>query len=162
MHSRGRCLERTDRVLLFAADPQRRAAGDDDTCPGRAAEDRRDVGRGSHQVLEVVQDQQGGAIRQVREERIGSGSLRTVEEAHGPSDRRPNECRLLDLVERDEPRAVRRGGRTRPSELDGQSGLADAAGPGERQQAVAIQELEQLADLALPADEARQRHRDVA
>ena len=161
--SRGGRLERADRVLLFAADPERRAAGDDDACPGRAAEDRRDVGRRPHQVLEVVQDQQRGAIGQVREEGIGSGSLRPIEEAHGrgrsPTGRAPA------------PRS-RRARRTtcrraRLSSVDRASSMASRVlpmppGPVSVSRRCSSRSSSSSTELATPPDEARQRQRDVA
>jgi hypothetical protein len=105
-------------------------------------------------VLGVVDHQQGPLAGEVLLERggqrLGRGCLDRT--ADGRHDRRL----VVDVGEGDDPDAVVEVVRERPRRLQGQGGLADAAGTDEGDQPALAKEHVELLELALPADDARQ------
>ncbi len=167
----GRCIgglaglvdgERTDRVFLLAGQVERSPAGDDEARPRRRSKQRRDVTGGADDLFEVVEDEQQRPPGQEPGERLGGGALDSVEQAERSGDRRPDDGRVGDGLEGDEPRAVRDGAGAISSQLDGEAGLADATRSGQGDQAVRVEEATKLVELPRPADEAGQSLREVA
>jgi hypothetical protein len=114
-------------------------------------------------VLDVVQDEQRPALPQQRAQRILDRSPARLPHVAGAGDRHGDQGGVVDRSEVDEPDAVRVHGGHVLGDAARQAGLADAARPGQRDQADAgaAQEVGDGRDLALPADETRQRRREV-
>jgi hypothetical protein len=131
----GRQVQRRDRELVLAAQPQCAAAAGDQENGLRAAEHGRvHLRRRRRQVLERVQhDQHPPAREPLRQQflQVGAG--------FGDSDRlghlRHDQRGIPDLAQADEADAAAEGRSHLPGRLGGQPGLADAAGTGQRQQA---------------------------
>ena len=158
---RVRQAERWNRVLLLAGDAQRAAAARQHGEVRRRRQQIRDRGSGGDDLLEVVEDEQHAAIRDVLRQPLGSAAAGPVCEAQLLGDRGGDELGLGDRRELDEEHAVgmvvQRSGRN----LQAESRLAGAARAGEGQQAAAPQQVEHLADLSLAPEEGRQPRRQV-
>ena len=142
----GRDGEREDGELLLGPDAQRLARGREHPQVVGAVDQPGDGGARAGQVLEVVQDQQDGPLRQHGQQRG-----QRVHRAE-PDLRRDRRGHL--------------GGVLQPGQLDGddvaatschdllrQPGLPGAAGTGQGDQAVRLQQGQDLGDLAVAADE---------
>ena len=147
--------------LLLAVDAQRSPAGDEDPQARRAGEHLgQHRGRVDH-LLEVVEDEQHLAVAQRLGDAVDHGPVRLVGHADRSSDGRRDQLPFTDRLQRDEPDPVGEvvgGGRRN---LQGQPRLADAARPGERQQARPAQEPERLLELVASSDERRQLGRQI-
>ena len=160
----GRQGERWDRDELFATDPQRLAAGDEDGELRALADELGDVVGGRHDLLEVVQDEEHPLRPQVLRHGSAEVAVAGSGEARPAGDLDEDGGGVARVREIDEGGAVgvvleRVGGR-----LDGEPRLADAAGPRQGAQAyrLALEDLPELLELRCPADQCRRGYRQVA
>ena len=154
--------ERQHRIDLLARDAQRFAARRDDPDVGRRAQQR--VGKrcaGAHHLLAVVEDQQRLPRLQMRAQRVRERLARLL--AHGEHLRRlvRDERRIADRREVQEPDAVGIRVEHVGGDLQRQPRLAETAHAEQRQQAVALEELSGLLELALASDERGELLRQV-
>ena len=127
-------------------------------CARRSAKLR----RGVHHLLEVVEQQQQGAIAQIGLEEIRGGLVAHLEETQGLGNDRDDELRITDRGEGDKADAVGERVLEIGRDLQREAGLADATGTGQGYQPVLVlsQETTERGDFALPPDQARQGHRE--
>ena len=155
--------QRRDRPAALALHAQRLAAGGEDG-QGRAAgqEPFGEVCHRGGQVLAVVQHDQHGPAADVTGDRLGGILTGSVGHAELAGHRSGHDVRLGDGGEfhpTDAPweavvRRVRRGQR--------QPGFARAAWSGKRQQPVAAEYPQDIAQFAVAADQRRETHRCLA
>ena len=127
-----RHAERRHRELLFAGDPQRRAAGDDNRQVGRRAEQAGEQRRRVEDLLDVVDDDGERARRQEPAQPV-------VDRFRAAAGHEPERCGedardelgVMDRLERDEPRAVPEPARFPSQEFDRQ-GSSFLCRPGRR------------------------------
>ena len=163
----GRGRERRDHVQALAADPQRLPAGRQHPDAGAVGQQPgREDGGGLDHVLAVVEDQQRVPFRQGRAEpvnRVGApvGAApgdRPLAQAERVEDRVRHLRRLGHRGELGEPGRPAVPARIGPGQALGrlgrQPGLAHAARPGQRDQALGRELLQHGGHLAVPADEA--------
>ena len=149
-------LEGRDGEDPLGATAERCSARDEERHAGRSGEELVERGCRCEDLLEVVEEQQCSPLAQVLREALGEGAPGYFADAQPGGDRVHDEIRVCDRGELDEHRLRRvavDGGRG----LDRESSLPRAGGPGEREETcvVASEELDDLAQLALPADEGR-------
>jgi hypothetical protein len=139
--------ERRHRVLLFRGQTERLAARRDDPQVRAGREQLSEAWRRPHHLLEVVEDEQHAPAADVLG-RLGLGTKRRA-------DRRHDELRVAHSLEPDPPDAVLVSVDHLGGSLDREAGLPGAAGPGQRQEpsSLVAQELQDLRQLLLPADE---------
>ena len=156
-----RGVERRHLVLLLTRDPERLAARHHELEPGRGRQEPRDQPGRTHQLLEVVEDDERHAVREVLLEagfRVGAAP---VDELQALRDGRRHELGFRDGFQRHPPCPIREPRLTAPGQLERETGLARTAGARERQQPVGAQERGQLLDLPRPAHEGGERLRQV-
>ena len=103
--------------------------------PGQAAEQVGHERRRLDHLLEVVQHQQGALVAQERRQPPVERLVAGLAHAEGLGDGGGDQVGVGDRGEGDEPDAVRERVGNRRGDLEGEAGLADAAGAGQRQQA---------------------------
>ncbi len=129
--------------------------------PGAAASSRgHDLGR-PVQLLEVVQHQQRPALGQVAGHRLGGLAVAAHVQAVGQG--LPHHLGVADGCQREEVHAMRECRVQRRRRGQGQPGLADAAGAGQRHQPhLRLGERgAQVLQVAVPPDQRRHRHRQA-
>src|SRR6266542_4489997 len=148
----------------LAGQAKRLAARDEHGQARTAFQQRHDqVGARPEQVLAVVQQHHhrpvSELVHQGRRGRPGTGQ-RQAQRRRG---RRRHQPPVPDAGQLNEPYAVRGriGTREAACGLDPQPGLADPAGPGQREQPGALGERQQLGEFPAPPDEAGRRRREV-
>jgi hypothetical protein len=119
------------------------------------------VRAGLHHVLAVVQNEQELAGLEGIREGLGERAARRLAQAQRPGHALRDERRLRQRRQLHHPDPIRVVLEELSGELQGQTGLAAAGRPREREQPRARQQAPQLVDLALPADEARRLERQV-
>ena len=145
----GRQGERWDRDELFATDPQRLAAGDEDGELRALADELGDVVGGRHDLLEVVEDEEHPLRPQVLRHGCAEVAVAGSGEARRAGDLDEDGRGLARVREIDEGGAVgvvlERVGRR----LDGEPRLADAARPRQGAQAyrLALEDPPELLEL---------------
>ena len=158
------CYERRHRILALGADPERLAAGREkiDACKlGRKLRDHpRHLGE---QLLEIVEHEQQPPRAQVVPEQVSIRPAAPLAQAERLRDPSHDEIHVRNRREPHEPDAVDVVLRHFGGGLHHQTCLAAAAGAGERddRDIFAAEQLEQVLDLALAADELRRRDRQV-
>jgi hypothetical protein len=157
----GRELEWLDLEHLLAADPQRRATGDEDAEPRGDREELGGQDRGRQQMLEVVDDQHQFAVPEVVRQRVRARSVAAIAQGEGAGDLRRHQRRIGHLLEADERRAVRVVRLLLAGQLDQQPSLPDSTWTGQRQQThVGIgQQPAEGSQLTCSSDQTRQRPR---
>ncbi len=125
-------VERVDRVLPLAGDPERGSASHEERQPGRRLEHLRDDRRRFDDLLEVVEHDERPAPGEALREALTQRTLSALAHAQRLGDRRHQEGVIADRVERDEERAVREILGKGVRSLDGQARLSGAARAGER------------------------------
>lgn len=113
-----------------------------------AQELRDEQGRCDH-VLEVVEDEQAGARREVLHQQVEGGADAAVGQPHGAGDRASHQPGLSKRLERHEPDPVRVAVRGRGRDLERQARLPDAAGAGEGQEPRRVQRQERGREVAV-------------
>ena len=157
MHLRVGKVKRFDRELLLAICAEGRAAADDHLQVGPGLEQRRRESRsGGEQLLEVVQDQQQLLVAEMLDQPVQRQPVADQLQIQGLGDHGGNEIRIPYRRQRDEIHAVGKLVERLRRNLEAQPRLADAAGAGQRQQALAFQQLFGLQDRVGAADEAGQ------
>ena len=145
--------QRRDGEFVLPGDPERRAARDEDPTRRRGVDDGRDlVGRGQ-QVLHVVEDEDHRALGDERGQGGCRRPLGAVIEADRVSDRRSDLVRFIERREVHEPRPVAEPRFHESGQLDGETGLADPARAGQRDQPCVPRHLLEIGQLAVAADE---------
>jgi len=105
-------------------------------------------------VLQVVEHEEHLALPQVVVEGVAERLPRELSEAQRAGDGRDHQLGLGERGEGDEDRTVGEIGGRLNRGLDSEAGLADAAGPGDGEQASAPpQQVPQRRQLLLPPDE---------
>ena len=142
LHRRG-LRQRVERVLRLHRDVQRDATRDEQRRSRRAAQEVRDRGRGLADVLEVVEHEQRSMV-------LGAVGLGEAERLQ----RRGEDCfRVGQRRQGDEVSAVRELVRELGGELQGEAGLAGAAGAGDRDEPLPAQQIRDVALLGRTPDE---------
>ena len=113
------------------------------------------------QVLAVVEDQQREPPGELGAEAFEGRALGREGEPERGGGRGRHQRRVAQARQLHEPDAVAARVHPRARGLEAETGLARAAGAGEREQAVAVEQTGDLPQLAVAADEARQRDRQV-
>ena len=152
----------SDREFLLPGDAQRCAARDDDGEAWRRAQEVAHGRRRREHLLEVVEQEQRGALREMVLEAIRGGAQDAVIQAQRASDRRLDQRRVADGRQVDEPAAVGVALADLPGELDREARLARAAWSRERDEPVRREQPLQSLELCGPAHEARDPRRHVA
>ena len=125
----GAAAERRDRQFVLAGDAQRGAAGHDELRARRRGQQAADLRRRVEELLEVVDHQQQRAAREQAHQPFALGGAQLLRDLGG------DERGVGERGERDEAGAVGELRGEPVGQLDREAGLADAAGPGEREQA---------------------------
>jgi len=153
--------ERRDRVLLLARHVENAATAGEHaqvrTCCEKGVYR---YGRIGH-LLEVIEHQEHVALANVVHEPINSAAAAAVREPERLRDRGGHEIRLGDRRQLHEEDAITIIGHRAACDLEAEPRLAGAARPGKRQQAAPLEELADLTDLALAAEEGRQARRQI-
>ena len=146
--------ERLDRQRRLTGKPERLAAGGEDLEIGAAVEQRPDrAGRRVDQMLTVVDHQDGGLIADRLDRRPQRLLARLRRGTHAVEQRERDALFVEHGGEFDEPHtAVGSTGRVGGG-LDGERGLAHTAGPTDGDQSVFAQQVADVQQIALPADE---------
>ena len=133
---RGRQRERGDGVLDLPPHPQRGSAGGQHRQARADLYQPRKLRCRRQQVLEVIQDEQEFLLPQVPGECLVRGQAVRYGRAERAEHRLGHERRVFDRGETDEGDAVGEapGGQRGPRRFDGEAGLADPAGAGEREE----------------------------
>ena len=113
-------------------------------------------------MLAVVEHHEQLPVAQISRHRLLDGARRTVLDAQDLRHRVGHQRPAGEPGELDEPHAVRRVPKQPGGGFEREAGLATAARPGKRQQAMAAGEADDLPKLALAPDEARELERQVA
>ena len=153
--------QRAEGEDLLGRQPQRCSAGRDHLDRRRGGEDLADDARAGEDLFEVVEHEEQRPIGEIVEESLSRRSAGDVAQAERGDDRRSDEVRVGDRIERDEPDAIGKGGSRAPGKLDRQARLAGPAGSQEGDEAVVRQQPLELDELALAPDEARHPRREV-
>ncbi len=149
-----------DGIDVLARHVEDHPGRDDDDHARRRGEEPDQLGRRRSQVLDVVEQQELLATAQrgrQRRQRVGAGI-----EVERPRDRRQDERGVTERGQLDERRAVSERALDRACELECQPALAAAASAGQREQpdGRSTEQLAQLGELALAADERVRRSRE--
>ena len=150
--------ERAQRVLVLASQAEGDAARDDDVRARAAAEEVGDDRPRLHHLLEVVEHEEDAIRRQPVLDGVEQRACALGAHSERLGDLRDDLVGSRGLVERDEEDAVWIGGRRELGGRHAEPALADAAGPGERDEPdlVAVEARHDVRDLGFTADEARQ------
>ncbi len=155
-----RQAQRGHRELPLSVQAQGGAGGDQQVQARSLAQPLRGLGAGLQELLEVVQDQQQAPGPQVLAQPFAGVPLRRGQ-AQGGRHGRGQQAGIAQPLQRHEVHAVREGGRRLRGRAQGQAGLARAPRPGEGQQPAAGKLLQHAGQLAPPADEGGERHRQA-
>ncbi len=155
--------QRRNREAVLAGEAQDVAAGDEHREARAGGQQGSDLGRGRHDVLEVVEDEQHLPLAQIIGQAVAQGTAAHLAQTQRLGDGGDDETRLAEGVEGHEPDPVRERIGHLGRDLDGQPGLANPAGAGEGQQADvgAEQQGGGRGSLALAADEGSERGRQI-
>jgi len=121
--------------------------------PGGAGQQPLDHRPGLRHLLEVVHHEQEPPVAQMVGQGVGQGPPGDLGDPQGPGDRRRDQGGVGHRGQVDEEGAVAVLRPDPVGDLEGQAGLAGAAGPGEGEQPGPSQEPDRLGDLVLAADE---------
>ncbi len=141
----------------FPTQVERLAARREDLRLGPGMEERvRELRACLQQVLAIVENDQHLPVPYEPRQRFADGTSGLLLHPHYGCDGLRHESRIGERCELDQPHAVREIVHQPPSDLQRQPRLADAADTGERHQPVLREQLRNVLDLALAADERRQ------
>ena len=126
--------QRCHRILLLATQLEPGAAGHQHLQAGRRLEQVGDEGRGAHDLLEVVQQNQQAPVAQIGHQRLQQRLLPAFLEAKRLRKRRDDQFRVADGRQVDEADAVREVVAQLGCRLQREARLARAAGSRQRQQ----------------------------
>ena len=118
---------------------------------------------GVEDVLAVVENEQDRAARELVDERRDPRPVALEGEVESAADRRRDAVTVRHACQLHEPHPVRpaRARHLTVRQLDGQAGLACAAGAGEREQARPVEHPAQLGQFTMTTDEARRQRGQV-
>ena len=154
-------MERCEAVHVFARYPERLAAGRQDVDVRRTAEKRRrQAGRRVDDVLAIVEHQQQPAVPERGDQarkRIFGADFQTE---HG-RDRARHQPRVAERRQIDQPDAVLISADQPLGDGEGDRGLADAAGPDDRHQALVRELCDKRCHDFLAADHPSCREREI-
>src|SRR6266508_4597862 len=146
--------QRLERVLALPREPQGCPARDEHAQSVGGGEERPEVRRSRKQVLEVVEQEQELLPAQIAEKVVAGRQCL--------SDLRQEELGVREAGERDPEDAVRDGADELGRDLEGEAGLARAAGPRDRHQAGLLRvQFQKLLELLFPAEERARSNRQV-
>jgi hypothetical protein len=152
----------------LAGHAQGLAAGGEHPQVGAAGEQRLgQPGDVVDDVLAVVDQQHDAPVSQGHRHLVGRAGRRcagqhALVEPQGADDGREHRGLVADRGEVDQPHPVGGEGSQRPGDLERQPGLAGATGPHQRDEPVALDELEHVGELALTPEAGRERPGYVA
>ena len=149
-------------IVDFAGDAQGFAAGgeDADARTGRQ-EDACKVRAGRTEMFTVVEDEEQLGVTQPRREMFVERLVRRLADVEGRGRLAGHEGRIRQGSEVDQEDSVRRARQRSCGGLQRDPRFADAADPGQHQQAHLIEQPIDVGELGLAADEARDRRRKV-
>ena len=159
-----RKLERGHPPGDLAGVPERLAArGHDDEIGASRQELRGQGDDGVEDVLAVVEDEQDRPARELVDERGDPRPVALEGQLEGTTDRRRDAVTVRHAGQLHEPHPVRpaEARHLTMRDLDGQAGLARAAGAGEREQARPFEQPAQLSQFPMATDEARRQRGQV-
>jgi hypothetical protein len=159
-HRRIRYRQWWDRKLLFSRDTERLATGHEQRKPRAGREEYSQRGSGLDHLFGVVEEEQEFSLAQKRPQ---TGLRRLTAEgnqAQRLGDGREDELRLADGGERNKANTVGEAVRYVSGDLEGEAGLADAAGAGQRDEPdiVLFQKTVDGRHLRLTSDQRRERN----
>ena len=125
--------QRIDGMVALGAEPQHGAARGEDRDVRARGEELIELGCRSGHLLEVVEHQQRRSLREVLDQGVERRARAFDRRSDGGGNPGQHERRIRDRRERDELGTVP-GFFDRRADRDRESGLADAAGPGQRDQ----------------------------
>ena len=161
MRDIGRRGETAYRELLLARDAQDDPARDDQREAWGTAHQRGDVRCRRHDLLEVVEDEEGRPVREPLNDQLEERPAAGLEDPEGRRDARDDHRRIAHRLKGNEEDAtgklVGRGRR----DLERQPGLARASGSGQGEQPDGLQESECLLHLAGPPHEGGELRRQI-
>ncbi len=152
---------RGHRELLLSLDAERLPAGGDHGERRDRREQAADEGSGGDHLLDVVEDQQQLAFRQVRRERLEHRRPGLLGHPEGLRDRLGHELRVDDRGEGSERSPVRVLGLEDVRRLQREPRLPRSPRTGERDDAARPRERHEVAKRPLPADEGREGFREA-
>ena len=149
-------VEGEQRELLLPPKVQGLTTRDQHRHVARDGEDLRDLGRGRHHVLEVVDDEDARGLGEHGADRVDERAVTGVTHAEGTGDRGQHEIGRTESGQIHEAHASSHLVAQDLGQLDREPRLAAAAGPGDRHQAhvVAVEQVEQRLHLEVAADHA--------
>jgi hypothetical protein len=153
--------ERRNRVLLLARHVQDASAAHEDGKRRAAGQQGADSGSRIGHLLEVVEHQEDAFVADVVDEAIGRRPAASVGEPEGLGHRARHEVGRGDRRELDEEDSVGVVRECPTGNLEAEPRLPGPSRTCERQEPAAGQELLDLLDLAVPAQEARHAGRQV-
>ncbi len=155
-------VQRRDLVLVLTRDPEDLPARHDHAETGRGPQDLGDADGGPRQeLLEVVEDEQGGQRLETFLERPGDRHARFLADVERRGDRARDQVRIADRGEIDEPRPAREAVRDRRREPKAEPRLAGATGSRQGQESRPPKDVAQGHEVFVAADEVRRRCRQV-
>jgi hypothetical protein len=145
--------QRRDRAGVLARHRQRLPAGGEHGDDGRPEQDVGQHGARVDQVLAGIQDQQHPLVAQVLDDRVELGPGFGAGQSEAGRDGVRQQLGIVQPGQLDQARAIGElaGQLSRGAQRD--TGLADAAGAGDRDQPGAAQQAAELGQLPLPSDE---------
>ena len=156
-----RAAERSEAVLAFARYPERLPAGRQDVDARRSAEKRRrQAGRRVNDVLAIVEQQQHPIVPEGGDQ-AGKRIFGADFQAEHGRNRARHQARVAERRQIDQPDAVLISADHALGDGEGDRGLADAAGPDDRHQALARKLRDERRHRFLAADHPRYRERQI-
>ena len=153
--------QRRDDQLLLAPEGEGDPGGDQHLDPRGGGEQPLDHGTGPGHLLEVVDDEEELPVAEVVAHGLQHRTPR-LGDAEGPGQDRGNQPRVGHRGQIGEERAVAEPGPQLLGDVEGQPGLAGAAGAGEGDQPGPVEEAHDLGGHRLPAHERGELRRQVA
>ena len=145
--------QRRHHQLLLPPERERDPAGGQHREPRRGGEQLLDHRAGLPHLLEVVGHEQELPVAEVVAQRLQDGAAGCLGDPQGPGQDGGDQVRVGDRGQVGEEGAVAVAGQQLGRDLEGQAGLAGAAGAGEGEQPGPSQQPPGLGGLPLPADE---------
>ena len=156
-----RAAERSEAVLAFTRYPERLPAGRQDVDARRSAENRRrQAGHRVDDVLAIVEQQEHPVVSEGGDQ-AGKRIFGADFQAEHGRNRARHQARVAERRQIDQPDAVFIAGDHALGDGEGDRGLADAAGPDDRHQALARKPRDERRHGFLAADHPRCRERQI-
>ena len=154
--------QRRHHQLLLAPERERDPGGGQHREPGGGGEQLLDHRAGLRHLLEVVRHEQEPPVAEVVAQRLQDGAAGRLGDPQGPGQDGGDQVRVGHRGQVGEEGAVAVAGQQLGRDLEGQAGLAGAAGAGEGEQPGPSQQPPGLGGLPLPANERGELGGEVA